>query len=255
MTTSACSGKVVLVVGGTRGIGRAAVLALAEAGAAVIPTGRSRENAESAADEARRSGVESFPLVFDVTDPVASAEATAEVVRRLGRLDALVVSAGINPYFHRAEEVTAEMWDRLMAVNLRGAFFAVQAAGRQMLAQEAGSIVCVSSVTAAMGVSRGLPYVASKGGLDAMVRSLAIEWSRRGVRVNGIAPGFITTDLTKGVRKNPAIRDSILRGVPLGRFGSPEEVAALIVYLVSDASSYVTGQSFVIDGGMGLGRA
>ncbi len=249
MMPAGCKGKVALVVGGTRGIGRAATLALCAAGATVIPAGRSRENAEAVAAEAERLGGTSFPLVLDVADPAASAAAVGEVVRRCGRLDVLVANAGINPYFKRAEQLTPAIWDEIMAVNLRGIFFAVQAGGRQMLEQRSGSIVSISSVTATVGVSRGLPYVAAKGGMDSMTRSLAVEWADRGVRVNGVAPGYVETDLTQGLRDNAELKKSLLSKVPLARFGRPEEIAALIVYLASDAAAYVTGQTFVIDGG------
>lgn len=250
----ACQGKVALVVGGTRGIGRAIVLALAEAGATVIATGRSLEGAQAVAAEAAQLGVESFPLAFDVSDPGASANAVVEVVQRYGRLDVMVGNAGISPYWMKAELLTPAIWDEIMAVNLRGLFFCVQAAGRQMLAQGCGSIISVSSVTASVGVVRGLPYTASKGGLDSMTRSLAVEWADRGVRVNGVAPGYIATDLTHGMRENPGLTKSLLSAVPMRRFGLPEEVAGMVTYLASDAASYVTGQTFILDGGLAAGR-
>ncbi len=141
-----------------------------------------------------------------------------------------------------------------MDVNLRGLFFAVQAGGMHTLQNGGGSIVSVSSVTASVGVTRGLPYVASKGGLDSMTRSLAIEWADRGVRVNGVAPGYIATDMTHGMRDNDALKQSLLDTVPLGRFAEPEEVAALITFLASDAESYITGQTLIADGGFAAGR-
>jgi 3-oxoacyl-[acyl-carrier protein] reductase len=136
-----------------------------------------------------------------------------------------------------------------MSVNLRGLFFAVQAAGRRMLEQGLGSIVAVSSVTAQVGILRGLPYVASKGGIDSMTRTLAVEWADQGVRVNGVAPGYVETDITEGMRKNQSLSRMVTDNTPLGRFAKPEEIAGMIVYLVSDESSYVTGQTFVVDGG------
>lgn len=195
-----------------------------------------------------------MPLAFDVADPAASAEAMAEVVRKYGRLDVLIGNAGINPYWKRAEQLTPAMWDEVMAVNLRGMFFCIQAAGRHMLAQESGSIVCVSSVTASVGVIRGLPYTASKGGLDAITRSLAVEWADRGIRVNGVAAGYTATDLTQVMRENSELSNSVLDAVPLSRFAQPEEVADAIAYLASDASSFITGQTLVVDGGFAIGR-
>lgn len=244
-----CSGKVAMVVGGSRGIGRAATIALAGAGAVVVPTGRSRDGVEDVMKDVGARGGEAYPLTFDVTDPVASRKAVDEVVDRYGQLDAMVANAGMNPYFVRAEELTPQIWDEVMSVNLRGLFFAVQAVGWRMLEQGSGSIVAVSSVTAQVGILRGLPYVASKGGIDSMTRTLAVEWADRGVRVNGVAPGYVDTDITEEMRKNESLSRMVTGKTPLGRFAKPEEIAGMIVYLVSDESSYVTGQTFVVDGG------
>jgi NAD(P)-dependent dehydrogenase (short-subunit alcohol dehydrogenase family) len=253
--TSSCDGRIVLVIGGTRGIGRAAVLALAKAGATVVATGRALSAAETVAAEARALGAEAFAYPLDVGDVDATRSVVDAIVARLGRIDALVANAGISPYWIRSENITPDMWDELMAVNLRGVFFAVQAVGQHMLRQGFGSIVSLSSVTATVGVNRGLPYVATKGGLDAMTRTLAVEWADRGVRVNGVAPGYVATDLTHSMRDNRGITNHLLSQVPLGRFAEPEELAGTIVHLCSDAASFITGQIFVVDGGFAAGRA
>ncbi|WP_176445522.1 SDR family NAD(P)-dependent oxidoreductase [Blastococcus mobilis] len=247
--TGSCAGKVVLVVGGTRGIGRACCLDLARAGATVVVSGRSEKNAEEVAQAVRDLGAEASAAIHDVSDVDATTAVVDDVHRQYGRIDGLVANAGMNPYFIRAEKLTPEEWDDSMAVNLRGLFFAIQAVGRHMLAAGRGSIVTMSSVTAQRGVLRGLPYVAAKGGLDAMTRTLAVEWADRGVRVNGVAPGYIETDLTEGVRQNDSLRDMVLRKVPAARFGAADEVAALATFLVSDAAAYMTGQVVTVDGG------
>jgi 3-oxoacyl-[acyl-carrier protein] reductase len=249
-----CEGKVALIIGGTRGIGRSAVLALAEAGADVIVVGRSLDTAQAVATEALQFGGTSLAIAVDVADTDAMQAATDRVVEQFGRLDILVANAGISPYWMRAEQITPAIWDELMAINLRGAFFSIQAAGRHMLAQGSGSIVAISSVTSAVGVSKGLPYVATKGGMDAMTRSLAVEWAGRGVRVNGVAPGYVATEMTHGMRENPGLADTLLSTVPMDRFAEPEEIASVIAFLGSDAASYITGQILIVDGGFAAGR-
>ncbi len=249
-----CKGKVALVVGGTRGIGRATVLSLAREGATVVVAGRSFETAGEVAAEAAALGVTAEALALDIANPEESAAAVERIVERHGALDVLVANAGISPYWTRAEKVTPEMWDTLMDVNLRGLFFAVQAGGMHMLKNGGGSIISVSSVTAVVGVTRGMPYVASKGGIDAMTRSLAIEWADRGVRINGVAPGYVATDMTHGMRDNDRLKQSLLDTVPMGRFAEPGEIASLITFLASDAASYITGQTMIADGGFAAGR-
>lgn len=244
-----CAGKVAVVFGATRGIGRSTALALAEASATVVVTGRSRDNAEKVAAEVAERSSEAYVLPFDIADTDASVAAIDMILARYGRLDIAVANAGINPYFVRAEDLTPQEWDHVIAVNLRGLFFAIQAAARPMLKQRQGSIVSVSSVTAVKGSPRTLPYSAGKGGLDAITRTLSVEWADRNVRVNAVAPGYIETDLTEGMRRNPSLRKMLLDKTPLRRFGTPEEVAQLIVFLSSDASSYTTGQTFLVDGG------
>lgn len=244
--------RVALVVGGSRGIGRAIALALAEAGAHVIPTSRTVSEVERVVQEIQSLGRRSLIQSCDVSQLDHIQSLLTNMRKEFHRLDILVNAAGINPLWKRIENVTDEEWDRIFAVNLRGAFLLSREAGLWMIGQGGGSIVHVSSIAGLRGTTHMGPYSVSKAGLIGLVRVLAYEWAKYGIRVNAIAPGWVRTELARSVLEHPEISKSLLAEIPLKRFAGPEEIAPLAVYLASDAAQFVTGQIYVIDGGQTL---
>lgn len=172
----------------------------------------------------------------------------AAIEREWGRLDVLVNSAGISPAFKGAELIEDEEWRQIVDVNLSGAFFCCRETGRLMLQQGSGSIVNISSVHGSVGGARLAAYAATKGGVEALTRTLAVEWAGRGVRVNAVAPGYFETEMTAGLRRG-RWRQWLLERIPAGRFGLPEQLVPAVLFLATDASSYGTGATLFVDGG------
>lgn len=242
------TGSVAVVTGGTRGIGRAVSVGLAEAGADVVPTSRTREDVEDAARAVRDAGGETVEVATDVTDPDDVADLFERTADDLGGVDVVVNNAGVNPdgALGPPEAVDREGYDRVLDVNLRGAFDCARVAADHLA--EGGSLVNVASVGGLVGLPRQHPYVASKHGLVGITKSMALDWAPR-VRVNAVAPGYVLTELTEDIAEDDRLRESILDRTPLERFAEPEEVAAPIVFLASDAASFVTGSCLTADGG------
>jgi 3-oxoacyl-[acyl-carrier protein] reductase len=242
------TGKVAVVTGGSRGIGRSAAEALAAQGAHVV-VGYVRGEAEARAvvEGIAARGGKAEAAGFDVADMKAAEAAIGDVAKRLGRLDALVASAGISidALLLRVKE---EDLDRLFAVNVKGALASARAAIKVMMRARSGRVIFLSSVVGEMGNAGQAAYAATKAALLGVTATLAREYASRGITVNAVAPGFIDTDMTASI---PAeMREGLLKSIPLGRTGRPEEVAAAIAFLCSDEASYITGQTLRVNGGM-----
>ncbi|SIR73576.1 SDR family NAD(P)-dependent oxidoreductase [Natronorubrum thiooxidans] len=244
------SGRVALVTGGGRGIGRAIAVELANAGAAVVPSARSTDEIEAVADEIEANGGDALAVGADVTDPDAVANVIERVEGEFGSVDVVVNNAGFNPddALGRPEDVSTESFDRVLDVNLNGAYEVTTAAADSLLESDGGSVINVASVGGLVGLPRQHPYVASKHGLVGLTKSMSMDWAPD-VRVNAIAPGYVATELTTGLQENEKLRQSIIDRTPLERFAEPEEIAGPAVFLASDAASYVTGSVLAVDGG------
>lgn len=242
------AGKVALITGASKGIGAGLARALAHAGAHVVLTARDLPALENIAAEIRDGGAQATPMQLDISDVDHIHTVFRQAHDDVGRLDILVNNAGLG-FNHPAVDVTEQDWDQMMAVNLKGLFFCCQAAGRLMLEQGSGRIVNISSQAGLVGIPHHAVYSASKGGVNALTRVLALEWSARGVTVNAIAPTFIYTPGTAERLDDPDYLQGVLSRLPIGRVGTIADVAAAVIYLASPAGALVTGTVLPVDGG------
>jgi NAD(P)-dependent dehydrogenase (short-subunit alcohol dehydrogenase family) len=239
------NGKVAIVTGSSRGIGRAIAEGLAGAGAAVVVNGRSAESVKTAVDGVPKS----LGVVADVSKAADVDELIKKTTDKFGRIDILINNAGISPYFKPAETMKEAEWDEIIAANLKSVFLCCAAVGRVMIPQKSGRIINISSIAAQVALPRLLAYCAAKGAVDQITRVLAVEWAPHHILVNSISPGYIESDLTKGLQENPTRYEAITRQIPLRRLGKSQEIVGAAIYLCSDAASYVTGATLCIDGG------
>src|SRR3989338_5597073 len=246
-------GKVALVTGARRGMGKAHALALARQGAQVAVTDVDEKECEVVVEEIKKRGGEAAAFRLDVSEGREVDSVFGETIKKFGRLDILVNNAGI--YFSKpALLLSEEDWDKMLSVNLKGQFLCAQRAAREMAKNKWGRIINISSIASGgvgIGFAGAAHYAASKGGIVGMTETLAVEWAGLGITVNAIAPGAIDTPMVREPGKVFAGErmEEIVKRVPLKRIGKPEEVSAMVVFLVSEEASYVTGATFYVDGG------
>jgi NAD(P)-dependent dehydrogenase (short-subunit alcohol dehydrogenase family) len=240
--------KIALVTGGTSGIGEATVKAFGAAGAKVVFSGR-REQGEDVADLMRKSGIDCLFVRSDASIEQDVNALIQKTVEHYGRLDIAFNNAGFEGLIKPLHEQTIEDFDSLMTINLRGVFLCLKYEIQQMLAQGSGVIVNNSSILGLVGFPGSSPYVTSKHGIIGLTRTAALDYASKNIRINAVSPGFIQTEIVDRLIQAGLTEEKIESMTPMGRVGQPEEVASAIVFLCSDAASYITGQSLVIDGG------
>jgi NAD(P)-dependent dehydrogenase (short-subunit alcohol dehydrogenase family) len=241
-------GKVAVVTGGTSGIGRAISLGLANAGADVIPTGRRQTEIDSTAAEIEAHGRKTLRQSADVCNRTTLEALLVSAIDHFGKVDILINCAG---KIKRTPtlDLSEEEWNDIINTNLTGTLRACQVFGRSMLERGYGRIVNIASLNSYVAFHEVAAYAASKSGVSSLTRSLAVEWSKKGVTVNAIAPGVFRTDLNANLLDNSSRGKELLMRTPMSRFGRTEELVGSVVYLASDAASFVTGQTIVVDGG------
>jgi 2-deoxy-D-gluconate 3-dehydrogenase len=246
------SGQSVIVTGAGKGIGRRIALAFAAAGASVVLAGRHPETLEATKAEAEKSG---RPVLAVPTDIQSVAEINALVERTvatLGRLDILVNNAGVNRTAPSLD-VDEKTWDWIIDTNVKGMFFACQAAGRVMIPRRSGKIVNIGSIISNIGLGWNVPYASSKGAVLQMTKSLALEWAKFGINVNGIGPGYVLTDQVRWLFENEELKNRILAKAPSGAVGTEDDIAMTTLYLASDAARHINGAIIYVDGASAAG--
>jgi glucose 1-dehydrogenase len=245
-------GKIAVVTGSSSGIGRAIALEIARQGGriACVNYSQSEDAACDVADELAEIGQATHVCRLDVSRPASVRQMVDSVVEELGAVDLLVNNAGIEKHASLLD-VTEEDWDRVLDVNLKGAFFCLQAVARHLVRQgRGGKIINISSVHEDLAFPEYIPYACSKGGMRMLTRTAALELAPHGITVAGVAPGAIATHINAKTLDNAGQKEALERQIPLGRIGTPEDVARLVAWLASDAASYVTGATYFIDGGL-----
>jgi len=242
------SGKTAVVTGASRGLGKSMALGLAEAGADIILVSRGMPELKVVAQEIEKLERRAMPISADISNLGDINVMVETAVGEFGRIDILVNNAGTTVRMP-SESFTEEAWDKVIDVNLKGAFFCAQAVGKVMINQRSGKIINIASLLSVIGVPTAVAYAASKGGISQLTKTLAVEWAKYNIRVNAIGPGYFRTDLTKPLQEDKVRSAQILSRIPLGRWGEPDDLKGVVVFLASEASDYITGQTIYADGG------
>ena len=242
------SGKVAMVTGSTRGLGEIAAVALAKAGADIAVCGRSKDDLNRVSRAIQNMGRDSAEFRLDVTSKKDIARGVELVLRHFGKVDVLVNNAGV---YHRMSviEFPEEAWDLVINTNLKGYLLVAQAVVPQMLERGYGKVINMSSIMGKVALPKQVAYASSKGGVDQMTKVMALEWAKQGVRVNAIAPNYFQTELMSQLRNDPERFNFINERTPMGRWGYPEELEGIVIFLAAPASDFITGQTIYIDGG------
>jgi len=251
------TGKVALVTGGNGGIGLGMADALAQAGADIVVWGTNEAKNKAAEAQLRAHGVRVSVQKVDVADESQVVENMKKAAAQMGRIDTVIANAGIGSPARSFLDITAEQYRKVLSVNEDGVFFTLREGARHMRERASkgdrgGSLVGVASLAAIEGAARNQHYAATKGAVISMIRGIAVEFARDGVRANAVLPGWIATDMTAGAQASPAFTEKVIPRVPVRRWGEPTDFGGVAVYLASSASAYHTGDTFVIDGGYAI---
>jgi len=243
------TGSRALITGSGRGIGFALARGLAEAGAAIVLNDQDRDILERAAGELRKEGFTVATAVFDVTERDAIESSIGKIESEIGAIDILVNNVGIQ---HRAplEDFPAEVWERIININLSSVFYVSQAIAKNMIPRMTGKIINICSVQSQLGRPTIAPYAAAKGGVAMLTKAMCVEWAKYGIQVNGIAPGYFVTEMTKPLVENKEFSDWLCKRTPAGRWGNVDELCGTAVFLASKASTFINGQIIYVDGGL-----
>ncbi len=243
-------GKIAVVTGASRGIGRAVALGLARSGADLAVSARSREALEELAEEVRKAGRRCLPIPADLSFPEEAERLAREVKEGLGTPDVVVHAVGGSRFMAPAAETRDPGFEKMVRLNLLSTFWCARAFAPGMLERGSGSFIAIASVAGLRASPALAPYGAAKAGVAQLVRTLAKEWGARGLRVNAVAPGWVRTELTRNLWESPELGSALVRDAALGRWAEPDEVVGPVVFLASEAARYVTGAILVVDGGL-----